>query len=130
MKEETSLGKYYGSPEYHKNKEEYYKDLREREIPVTLYQKFKVENFDRIQEEFKKKDKNISNLFEIETYKGWEKKGRKVMTGSKGIKVTSPNTYANAIYGKDGKVLHNKNGGVMIRNVLKTYSFFDIKQTK
>ncbi len=121
---------YYGSTVSHEDQDEYFNDLKERGLPITQYQIFKVENFDRIEEEFKKKGKNISNLFEIETYKGWEKKGRKVMTGSKGTKVTSPIPYAHPIYGKDGKVLHDKHGGVMIRSVIKTYSFFDVKQTK
>ena len=93
-----------------------------------LYQTFLDNEFINIQQSFAGIGKSVSSIEEISTYKGWEKKGRKVKGGQKGLPICSEGTFPQIMF-KCGEPILDPKGEKVIRHMGKKYNFFHIDQT-
>ena len=95
---------------------------------LKLYEMFLDTELKNIQESFAGIGKTVSTTEEISTYKGWEKKGRKVIRGEKGLPITSQGTFPQIMF-KGGFPILDSEGKTVIRKVPKKYNLFHLDQT-
>ena len=93
------------------------------------YQKFIIDDFNIIANEFNKKGYSVQDTSDFETYKGWLDKGRKVKTGNKGLKLESSKPYPKPFYDYNAPKLDDK-GRRVYRYCKKTFILFHKEQTE
>ena len=95
----------------------------------TNYEKFIVDDFNIIADEFNKKGYSVKDTTDFETYKGWLNKGRKVKTGNRGLKLESSKPYPKPFYHYGSPKLDDK-GNRVYRYCKKTFVLFHREQTE
>ena len=95
----------------------------------TNYEKFIIDDFNIIANEFDKKGYSVKDTTDFETYKGWLEQGRKVKTGNKGLKLESSKSYPKPFYHYGFPKLDDK-GKRVYRYCKKTFVLFHIEQTE
>tara|TARA_X000001382_G_scaffold120649_1_gene102332 strand:+ start:202 stop:513 length:312 start_codon:yes stop_codon:yes gene_type:complete len=95
----------------------------------TNYEKFIIDDFNIIADEFNKKGYSVRDTTDFETYKGWMEQGRKVKTGNRGLKFESSKPYAKPFYHYNSPMTDDK-GRRVYRYCKKTFVLFHKEQTE
>lgn len=95
----------------------------------TNYEKFIIDDFNIIANEFNKKGYSVNDTSDFGTYKVWMEKGRKVKRGNKGLKLESSKPYAKPFYHYNSPMTDDK-GKKVYRYCKKTFVLFHKEQTE
>ena len=95
----------------------------------VTYEKFIVDDFNIIKNEFDKKGYRVRSASDFGTYKCWLDKGRKVKVGNRGLKLESSKKYPRPYFEYKSPQLDAK-GRQVFRYCKKTYVLFHKDQTE
>lgn len=98
--------------------------------PKSNYEKFIVDDFCYIKEEFSKNGFAVKDASDFATYKGWMDKGRKVVRGNKGLKLESRKSYPKPFFYGDGEPRLDGKGRRFYRYCKKSFVLFHKEQTE
>lgn len=96
---------------------------------TKTYERFAFDDFNQIQEEFKRNGFEVNAEDDFCTYQGWKEKGRKVRRGSTGIKIASSNSYSQPLF-RMGHPLYDEEGKRKFAFYPKSFVLFHREQTK